>query len=692
MPKEIQKLVFNYYEKLMAKVKTKEWTSGFFLFDIGLFQGCVLSTILFICVFQLLLDFLKPLRKKHGFRFKQTATRILAEAYADDLAQVTKDARGNQICCDATDKWLKWTKTMRAKPVKCISWGMKRFNNYKSEKFEPVNGKTYDAFDPKLTIAGKQMNYILNEDGDAFKDRHFKFLGRQVRYDLGEHEIKEKIYKDFVTDVDKVAKDPVNGLMKLWLYQFGIRLRMTWPLLIHDLDVTFATTLQTHIQPLLKKWAGVGKTVDPGILYRAYDHLGLRLTSMADHYKSSQLVKAQLLKYSVDANVRKVWQAKEDTEAKMTRHFKASRLGTVAEAQVKLDLQYPTQVGRQGLGHGNFKVDRTRAELRKLVSETAHAFAEQKRMAHVHTLAQRNMDKLVRLRRASRPLLAKLDLRAGTARYQVHSERHGELAQDSGHDEGLGLQKDCVLSAVQTSTVHAPPHHQRLQGCPRPRTIHLASRLHPGVPWTSDERAGRQSKREGAEKGHGVAHRQELRASWNQASGQTAQEHREQGHAAERSHRLESPCRSRQQIVYPPKICGTTQRPDIVIWSAATKRVVNAELTCPAEEGIEAAQTRKEGRYHLLKCEAKDRGWDSQVATLEVGARGYVAHTVPRVLKRLGRGSKDISADMRNLSNLVARCTYGIYLARASEGWDVKRERLTVQGLASTAIPKPPTE
>ena len=120
--------------------------------------------------------------------------------------------------------------------------------------------------------------------------------------------------------------------------------------------------------------------------------------------------------------------------------------------------------------------------------------------------------------------------------------------------------------------------------------------------------------------------------------------------------------------------------------------MVNAELTCPAEEGIEAAQTRKEGRYHLLKCEAKDRGWDSQVATLEVGARGYVAHTVPRVLKRLGRGSKDISADIRNLSNLVARCTYGIYLARASEGWDVKRERLTVQGLASTAIPKPPTE
>ena len=82
VPKRIQTLIFNYYEKLMAKVVTKEWSSDFFLFDIGLFQGCVLSTILFLCVFQLLLDFLKPLRTKYGYDFKQTNTNVLAEAYA----------------------------------------------------------------------------------------------------------------------------------------------------------------------------------------------------------------------------------------------------------------------------------------------------------------------------------------------------------------------------------------------------------------------------------------------------------------------------------------------------------------------------------------------------------------------------------------------------------------------------------
>ena len=58
VPVSIQKLIFDYYNKLMAKVKTSNWSTGFFLFDIGLFQGCVLSTILFDAVFRLLLDLL----------------------------------------------------------------------------------------------------------------------------------------------------------------------------------------------------------------------------------------------------------------------------------------------------------------------------------------------------------------------------------------------------------------------------------------------------------------------------------------------------------------------------------------------------------------------------------------------------------------------------------------------------------
>jgi hypothetical protein len=61
VPLLIRNLVFDYYDKLMAKVQTSDCSTGSFLFDIGLFEGRVLSTILFDLVFQLLLDLLEPL-------------------------------------------------------------------------------------------------------------------------------------------------------------------------------------------------------------------------------------------------------------------------------------------------------------------------------------------------------------------------------------------------------------------------------------------------------------------------------------------------------------------------------------------------------------------------------------------------------------------------------------------------------
>ena len=123
IPLFIQELIFDYYEKLCAMVITKEWTTGFFLFDIGLFQGCVLSTILFDCVFQLLIDFLKP-TKKLGYTFKAVPEiTINTKAYADDLTLTTKNATDNQFLCDKTNAWLEWSVTMKAKPNKCVTLG-----------------------------------------------------------------------------------------------------------------------------------------------------------------------------------------------------------------------------------------------------------------------------------------------------------------------------------------------------------------------------------------------------------------------------------------------------------------------------------------------------------------------------------------------------------------------------------------
>ena len=82
-------------------IKIKEWSTGFFLFDIGLFQGCVLSTIVFDSVFQLLLDFLKPTNNHIGYNFKATPeVKVMAEAYVDDLTLIANNISDCQLLCN----------------------------------------------------------------------------------------------------------------------------------------------------------------------------------------------------------------------------------------------------------------------------------------------------------------------------------------------------------------------------------------------------------------------------------------------------------------------------------------------------------------------------------------------------------------------------------------------------------------
>ena len=93
IPSVTRELIFNYYDELFVRVKTQEWTSDWFMHQIGLFQGCLLSVVLFLVVFN------SPVRpskdqtrqwlpvEKH--RLKQSQ-----KAYADDLTKILGSVDG----------------------------------------------------------------------------------------------------------------------------------------------------------------------------------------------------------------------------------------------------------------------------------------------------------------------------------------------------------------------------------------------------------------------------------------------------------------------------------------------------------------------------------------------------------------------------------------------------------------------
>ena len=125
-----------------------------------------------------------------------------------------------------------------------------------------------------------------------------------------------------------------------------------------------------------------------------------------------------------------------------------------------------------------------------------------------------------------------------------------------------------------------------------------------------------------------------------------------------------------KSTVFPPVICATSQRPDVVLWSVLSRTVILLELTCPAEEGIAAAQIRKGERYsELVKQITDTKIWKARLLTIEAGARGLIASSTYRAFRVLGFNTAQSKALVKRLSEVVVRCSYAIYLAHNTPVW-----------------------
>ncbi|MGH0119867.1 UNVERIFIED_CONTAM: hypothetical protein FKN15_059248 [Acipenser sinensis] len=88
-----------------------------------------------------------------------------------------------------------------------------------------------------------------------------------------------------------------------------------------------------------------------------------------------------------------------------------------------------------------------------------------------------------------------------------------------------------------------------------------------------------------------------------------------------------------QQLIFPPEIATTNLQPDIVLWSGSACLVHLVEVPVPWEDAVDEAYERKKLWYAQLAAEAEQRGWRVQVYPVEVGCRGFVAHSTTQFLR-----------------------------------------------------------
>ena len=128
------------------------------------------------------------------------------------------------------------------------------------------------------------------------------------------------------------------------------------------------------------------------------------------------------------------------------------------------------------------------------------------------------------------------------------------------------------------------------------------------------------------------------------------------------------------QMLFPPTIVATSQRPDVVLWSARTKTVIMTELTCPAEENFQKAHVRKMDRHQSLCEQIRIAGWKPVLRTIEAGARGFVGLRFNKFFRELGFSNREATGACKEISSVTARCSYGIYLMRKTATWNASRE------------------
>ena len=382
-----------------------------------------------------------------------------------------------------------------------------------------------------------------------------------------------------------------------------------------------------------------------------------------------QLIKYDLFQHSPDDSIRTLISIRIRQEERFTRVWKPAKLTKAANAEVDLHLKFPIQSNQAGLGQGNFNPNPSHTERRKLITSKALSFSENERLSHAVSLAQQG----VWLKWADLALpfdFSWSNVIWGTSPQIVSFVLNASLNWvTTPHLLKLwGLKESafCLLCSEPKCTLHHIIsscqfslqskryiwRHDSVLMCLKPFLEELISAANKKIfsPLTLGDlfvKAGQKNPMGTKSIRHSCKSELDGASDWKLLIDFEL-----------------------NRIIFPPEICVTNERPDIIIWSTSLKKVILLELTCPAEEGILAAQHFKEARYLPLVQLIKLSGWKPVLFTMEVGARGFVAHSFLSSLIQVGVSRSVLNKLRKSVSLLVARCSYHILQASTSKEWD----------------------
>ena len=301
-PNHIIKYITSLYSKLEGKVLTKDWESEPFKFLRGVFQGDPYSGIIFLIIFNPLVEFIKMHIQTHGYEVT-TVTKgvkpVITTPFADDFNIITRDKIMHQKLVTSVEEKL-FTMGLVIKPKKCRSLSIEKG---KPEKIKFV----LNGIENKVT------------EVDSVLEKPLKFLGSLVEGICKPSAMFAAIMSKLETKLQNIDKSLLRGEYKLNIYSRYALPSMRYFLSVHQLHATHMQQIDFIAKKYIKRWMGIQKhgVTDASIFHPLM--LGIHMPSQT--YKEAHASNYAMTRLKGDTVVNHVVDSRLERESKWSKKY-----------------------------------------------------------------------------------------------------------------------------------------------------------------------------------------------------------------------------------------------------------------------------------------------------------------------------------------------------------------------------------
>ena len=486
---------------------------------------------------------------------------------------------------------------------------------------------------------------ISDERIPTVSEAPVKSLGKMFDDTLKDGNNKLSVIAQIEKWLLSVDESELSGKFKVWIFQHGILPRILWPLMLYDFPLSTVEKMESKISNRLHQWLGVSPSFSNAALYGKDVKLVLPMSSLFEEYKVTKARAETTLKESknnmvsqagITMNTGRKWDVSEAVSQAKSRLEHKEIVGMVC-------------VGKQGIGYNESQQWWSKAKKRDkrdmLVQEIRNTEEGQRHTKAVSMQSQGAWMKWEEVLPKKitwselwkmEPLRIKFCLRSV---YDVLPTPTNLVKWGKTEDPNCKLcGKPCTLQHVLSSCNVALTQGRYTW---RHNTVlqELASAIDRKLRCKkNEERTLIRFVKEGEKPNQGVKSTSgllDLARDW------------------------ELLVDTHVRLVIPDDIVKTKQRPDIVLFSRGSNIIIFIELTFPWEEAVEEAYERKLLRYLDLVKDCIANGWNAVCYPVEIGAWGFVARSMVKLMKELGMGGKERRTLIRRLGETTERSSTG---------------------------------